>query len=504
MIKDNIGLCFLSQKDYRDIAPPFHPKEQYAELGFLPAGSDFINTHNEIYEGVRQLFALLKLNAENFGHPTWNPLCLLLKPGNTVVIKPNLVRHFNENPNGTLDSVITHGSILRPIVDYCLKALDFEGRIIIADAPQHDCDIEQVKKFLGVEVLKEFYREHFNFELEFLDLRQEFVRFTNGIITERTKLPGDPLGYSVVDLREDSAFGDMKASCDLLRGADYDEEETIAHHNNGKHEYLISKTVLNANLVINVPKIKTHKKAGVTLALKNMVGINGNKNWLPHHRAGFPKKRRGSFNEAGDEFPTRKVRNVIRGFVAEKARYFLKQGKFQRLFRFVRQMENVVGGAPAIRSGNWYGNDTIWRTVVDLNKILFFSAKIKFSHSDGKLRGELFDDRKYMVIFDGVVAGEGNGPMAPQDKPLGVICGGFDPILIDILLVKLMGFDWRKIPKIYHSTQLDKYRYTVFTESDDVEVEIFHQSSGESERLRLSEVGINWGFKPHVGWEGHI
>ena len=479
------------------------------ELGFLPAGSDFINppvakfaggdarssgeavVHNEIYEGVRRLFALLKLDVENFEHPTWNPLSLLLKPGNTVVIKPNLVRHFNENPNGTLDSVITHGSILRPIIDYCLKALDFKGRIIIADVPQHDCDIEQVKKFLGIEVLKEFYREHFNFELEFLDLRQEFVKFTNGIITERTKLPGDPLGYSVVDLGEDSAFHDMKAPCELLRGADYDEEETSAHHSNGKHEYLISNTVLNADLVINVPKIKTHKKAGVTLALKNMVGINGNKNWLPHHRAGFP-------DEAGDEFPKRKVRSVIRGFAAEKARYFLKQGKFQRLFRFARQMENVVGGAPAIRSGNWYGNDTIWRTVIDLNKILFFSDK------EGKLRNEIFGDRKYLVIFDGIVAGEGNGPMAPLDKLLGVICGGFDPILVDILLVKLMGFDWRKIPKIYYSTQLDKYRYTVFAGADDVEVEIFHQSNGESERLRLSEIGINWGFKPHVGWEGYI
>ena len=51
----------------------------------------------------------------------------------------------------------------------------------------------------------------------------------------------------------------------------------------------------------------------------------------------------------------------------------------------------------------------------------------------------------------------------------------------------------------------------MFTESDDVEVEIFRQSNspilkcgGESERLRLSEIGINWDFKPHVGWEGHI
>ena len=40
------------------------------------------------------------------------------------------------------------------------------------------------------------------------------------------------------------------------------------------------------DLVVNLPKLKTHKKACVTGALKNLVGINGNKDYLPHHRLG--------------------------------------------------------------------------------------------------------------------------------------------------------------------------------------------------------------------------
>ena len=56
----------------------------------------------------------------------------------------------------------------------------------------------------------------------------------------------------------------------------------------GRNEYLLSETVLSADLVVNLPKLKTHKKTGVTLALKNLVGINGDKNLLPHHCVGSP------------------------------------------------------------------------------------------------------------------------------------------------------------------------------------------------------------------------
>lgn len=63
---------------------------------------------------------------------------------------------------------------------------------------------------------------------------------------------------------------------------------TVAkHHNDNKNEYLIAGTILNADVFINVPKLKTHKKAGVTLSMKNLIGINGDKSWIAHHRAGI-------------------------------------------------------------------------------------------------------------------------------------------------------------------------------------------------------------------------
>lgn len=61
-----------------------------------------------------------------------------------------------------------------------------------------------------------------------------------------------------------------------------------AHHV-GVHQYLLAKAVLEADVVINLPKLKTHKKAGVTCALKNLIGIHGNKEYSPHHRVGDPR-----------------------------------------------------------------------------------------------------------------------------------------------------------------------------------------------------------------------
>ena len=51
-----------------------------------------------------------------------------------------------------------------------------------------------------------------------------------------------------------------------------------------------------ADVVISLPKMKTHKKTGVTLSIKNFVGITADKNYLPHHTWGSPK-------HGGDDYP---------------------------------------------------------------------------------------------------------------------------------------------------------------------------------------------------------
>ena len=58
---------------------------------------------------------------------------------------------------------------------------------------------------------------------------------------------------------------DPAATPARFRGADYDPGPTTEHHSGGRNAYLLSETVLSADLIVNLPKLKTHKKTGVTL-----------------------------------------------------------------------------------------------------------------------------------------------------------------------------------------------------------------------------------------------
>lgn len=488
---EKVSVCFAAKPDYEGLASPYHPPARYPELPFLAEGDGLFCRENLVYEAVRSSLRMLGLDAARADTPDWNPLGEFVSPGGTVVIKPNLVRHYNGNPAGTLDSVLTHGSVLRPLVDYALRALDGKGRIVIADAPQHDGDTDVMKRVLGIAELQDFYRNTLGFDLEFLDLRVEWVVYRDGIIVERSPLAGDPLGYSRVDLGHESEFADPEIEPRRLRGSEYDSKETIAGHSGGSHEYLLSNTALSADLVINVPKVKTHKKAGVTLALKNLFGVNGNKNLLPHHSLGFP-------HQGGDEFPAPSPYRRLRSQLIDWSRPVLKRGRLRTLFRAARRAEGRLLSLDPTRSGNWHGNDTIWRTIVDLNKAFYCTDR------QGKLQPRPVDDRKHLVVFDGIVAGEGNGPMEADDRATGLICAGLDPIAADLALIRLMGFDWRRVRKVARSVALDEHRFTHIGDEGDVRVNLL-RSDGTTELERpLPELDLNLHFRPHVGWAGHI
>ena len=60
-----------------------------------------------------------------------------------------------------------------------------------------------------------------------------------------------------------------------VRVTNYNLNLMKEHYNPKKNEYLIPNTILEADVIINLPKPKTHRKAGITGAMKNFVGING-------------------------------------------------------------------------------------------------------------------------------------------------------------------------------------------------------------------------------------
>ncbi len=242
--------------------------------------------------------------------------------------------------------------------------------------------------------------------------------------------------------------------------------------------------------MINCPKIKTHKKGGVTLSMKNLVGINGDKNWLPHYRAGFERN-------GGDEFPRPDLYSRFRRLAADWARQMLKRGAGAGVFKRIRAAENAVGLGVRLRNGNWYGNDTIWRTTLDLNKILYH----------GDRRGDLAGPpaRRVLNVYDGVVAGDGDGPMSPRSRPLGLLAAGEDGGAVDVVLAWIMGFDWRRIPVLAHGVEdlAGGVRVTGFRGDHDSLPVLWIDESGERE-LRFSEIDANLHFEAHPGWKGRI
>ena len=484
-----VGLA-RTQPSYHGLAPPYGPGKPFPELVRLLGDDLAQEPTNHVYTAVRNALAALGLDAERFGNELWNPLGALAAPGARVVLKPNFIRHWNPLPGASIESVVTHGSILRAVADYAHLAVGPGGSVAIAEAPQHDCNWERIVEIAGLDALQALY-ESLGLEFEVVDLRRESVTYRDGVIVERCELPGDPAGYRLVDLGEKSAFAHSDLDPARFRGADYDPGPTTAHHTGGRNAYLLSETALRANLLVNLPKLKTHKKTGVTLALKNLVGINGDKNLLPHHCVGSPA-------DGGDEYPGGAAIDRWRSRATERARPLLARGRATRWLRWARRLENAVRGDAFVRAGNWHGNQTTWRMCLDLNRCLYYSDA-RGSHFDAEA-----PVRRVLTVLDGVVAGEGEGPLAPDDVPLGVVLAALDPVALDLAALRLMGYDEQRIPKIREAIADPTLRVTAVSHSEDVRVLELAPNGDRALPRRLDDLGAERPFEPHPGWRGHL
>jgi len=476
---------------YAGLVPPYGPGVAYPELAALGGGADEPGaTPNGVYAAVRAALRGLGLDADRFGGADWNPLGDLVRRGGRIVLKPNFIRHWNPSREGSVESVITHGAMLRAAADYAFLAAGPEGSVAIAEAPQQDCDFDRIRALCGLDALVSHYRQTGR-GLEVIDLRREAVEFEDGIVVRRRALPGDPAGYREVDLGERSFFRESGLDPRRFRGADYDPGPTSDHHSGGHHAYLLSETVLRADLVVNLPKLKTHKKTGVTLAIKNLVGINGDKNWLPHHSV-------GAAADGGDEFPEGRWIDRLRSRAIEWARPQLARARFLGAFRAARRLEVAARGRDFIRSGNWHGNRTTWRMCLDLNRCFYYSDA-KGLHLDAEK-----PVRRVLTILDGVVAGEGDGPLAPRDVPLGAVIASCDPIALDLVAVRLMGFDENRIPKLREAMQDAGPRVTEVRRAEDVQVREVSTESFAVRSRGLDELRAERAFVPHPGWQGFV
>ena len=469
--------------------PPFHPMEAYPEY---PFGAHQISSQpNTVYAAVRSCFQLAGLDAGRAGTQQWNPLRELVRPGEMVVLKPNLVSERHPRDPRGWEYVLTHGSIVRAVCDYVWKALEGRGNVILADAPQTDSSFHEMVRILGLAELVDFYRGQ-GLDLELVDLRQEEFTVRDGVAVSRRRLPGDPYGAVAFDLGVRSEFVDHRGAGSYY-GADYDAGEVNRHHSGGRHEYLIAASAIQCDVLFSLPKLKTHKKAGITVSMKNLVGINADKNWLPHHTEGPP--RQGGDEHPNPDFKHRLERRLAAAFRALALR---APGVGPWLYRKVRGPGLQVFGdtEEVIRSGNWWGNDTVWRMCLDLNKIAVYGRP------DGGFREPGAEGRKrHLVLVDGIVGGQGRGPMNPDPYAAGVVVFGTHAPSVDAACALLMGFDPEKIPIV---RQAFRCRSLPLAEHGWREVQV--RSNAPQWRGPLAAIprDATMSFEPHFGWKGHI
>ena len=205
---DKEKLVYIKQinKYKYPLKAPYNPPINFPEY---PFGDKELDGTNIVYEELRNLLFEMNLDKDNFGTKKWNPFRELIKSGDIVVLKPNMVMHENKNKTFTTDCLITHGSIIRAILDYVYIALKGKGKIIIGDSPLQNCDFSKVIIENGTKSIVDFYKKK-GIEIELIDFRKErAIIGSSGQVRGAEKIKGDPRGYTVVDLGKDSILRDI-------------------------------------------------------------------------------------------------------------------------------------------------------------------------------------------------------------------------------------------------------------------------------------------------------
>jgi len=490
-----VALIDTGRYDYPDQAP-FNPPIRFPEYPF--DGSELDN-ENYIYDTIRQLFVQLKLDLEKFGTPAWNPLGTIIQPGDNVVLKPNLV--ISDHPDGMkgIKASIVQGSIIRVFLDFVWIANRGQGKITIADSPIKEVDFARIMALTGIRNTVQLLNKKYNLGVDIVDFRDLQVdRDENRVMVAAKRLPGDPDGYQIIDIGKKSMLKEISSHADRYRStASVYENVILKVHNQENNFYSIPNRILQADVVISLAKLKTHRKAGVTLSLKNMVGITNEKRWLPHHRVGSP-------NQGGDLYADRtrldiKLKELTKDTLITHSwgRWLAKSVSvplykvYNQFIRPVLDQISVKDEIFNIEDGDWYGNDTVWRMVLDLNTLLFYTDK------EGVLRES--PQRRYFSVIDGIIAGIEEGPLKPRPYPTGIILAGFNPVAVDMVCTRIMGFDIEKIPLIWRALEKKDLPLGHYKIED---IKISSNFDRWENIFESNDPGL--AFTPSKGWLGHI
>jgi uncharacterized protein (DUF362 family) len=402
------------------------------------------------------------------------PLADIVPGGGSVLLKPNWVLHKNNSGAG-MDCMVTHPEFILAALGEVLAA--GAGRVIIADAPIQSAQFDVLASPTWRERVAELSGST---PVEILDLRDTIATREGRALRPRARLR-DPGRFVEFDIGRDSLLEPVSEPPGRFRCTSYNPDDLTRVQRPGVHRYLLCKEPFEVDVILSLPKLKTHAKAGVTAALKNLVGVNGDKNFLPHHRVG------GSAL-GGDCYEGLKPFKRVAEAMVDRANRRIGRRGYVSLMQAARFANRVHRGD---LEGKWAGNDTTWRMVLDLNRIVLH----------GDVDGSLSDEpqRRVFSLTDGIVAGDRNGPLAPEPVSLGVVSFGANSAYCDAAHLALMRFAPERNPLVREA--FAPMRYAI-AEGGLAKAQI--RCAGTT--YGLADVASRFGidFRPPDGWTGRV
>ena len=384
-----------------------------------------------------------------------------------VLLKPNWVMHsINENDEICLR---TNDKFLLVITEVILELKP--QSITIADSPIQFCNWDKITHDLKEEL--NYLSEKYEISIFLKDLR----RSVYDVSKNKIKTDIIPISkYVIFDLAKKSYLEKISKK-NKFRVTNYNPDMLNNRHSLGLHKYCISKELFSNDVIILIPKIKTHQKSGITGAIKNLVGINGDKDYLPHHRV-------GGTDLGGDCYPGKSKLRRISEYFLDIANKNIGSNNFYlyKLFSVIFWRINKNSNYHKLSAG-WYGNDTTWRMVSDINLIGNY-GKEDGSLSESKIR-------TIYSISDGIIGGQGDGPLKPDPLPLGIISFSNNSVNNDAAMAKIMGFNINKIPLLYE-----------LLKNENINNCIINVNGNRINFEELDEYKIN--TIPPSGWMGYI
>lgn len=428
----------------------------------------------------------------------WQRLKSFVRPGDKVFLLCNFVqeRRLGQSRTAAL-AKCTHGSVVHAVCEQVLAALGDRGEVLYGNAPLQSSDWGSLMHETGAGLVERCYRRRGK-PVRQRDLRL-LVAPRSHLGAQKATICRDRRDCVEVELGERSLLHELVGAEDgaqqregadraapKFRVSDYDYRHTEQCQNAINHKYIVSRHVLDADVVIHIPKLKTHEKVGITGALKGVVGIVGAKECLAHYRA-------GGVREGGDEFPGDGRGRAWQTKVRTSANRSGPRRWTRQAGRMLdRNAVRLLGRCGVTYDGAWHGNDTCWRMALDLARIVHYA--------DRQGRMQAARQRTNICLVDGIVGGEGSGPLSPSAVASNTLLFADDLAICDVAATRLMGFDHRRIPLVQRALE-EQMEWPLATRSlDRVNFEI------DNETVPLAEIGPVLGrpFQPSAGWARHL